>query len=109
MITGILLYCCTFLITAAVNIQARNAVAGKYAELFVTSIFISSLNIFLLKTMPTIDNFWHGAGYILGSGTGAITGVFLHKWLEKRNRITINNGSKHNDKRTVRIVSTHSF
>ena len=48
-ITGILLYCCTFLITAAVNIQARNAVAGKYAELFVTSIFISSLNIFLLK------------------------------------------------------------
>lgn len=109
MITGILLYCCTFLITAAVNIQARNSVAGKYVALFLTSMFISTFNIFLLKTMPTIDNFWHGACYVLGGASGAITGVFLHKWLEKRNYNKIKDGSKHNDKRTFRIVSTHSF
>jgi hypothetical protein len=95
MITGILLYCCTFLITAAVNIQARNAVAGKYIQLFITSIFISTLNIFLLKTMPTIDNFWHGACYIIGGGSGAIVGIFLHKWLKRKNYNKIKNGLMH--------------
>lgn len=88
----ILIFLATFLITTGVNIQYRNAVAARYMALFFTSMFIGSLNLFLLKTIPHMQTLGEGIGYIIGGSCGAMFGVFLHKKLSKktkRNKVTI--------------------
>lgn len=81
MIIALLIFLATFAIAAAVNMQSRNAVLGHYFSLFITSVFIGTINLFLLKTIPTISSDWQGLAYILGGAFGAVCGVILHKRL----------------------------
>ena len=84
MLTFILIFVATFSIAAAVNMQSRNAILGHYLALFLTSIFIGGVNLFILKTMPHVVGVLHGVAYILGGALGAVTGVYIHKMLPKR-------------------------
>ena len=81
MIIALLIFFATFAIAAASNMQSRNAVLGHYFSLFITSVFIGTINLFLLKTIPTISSDWQGLSYIFGGALGAVCGVILHKRL----------------------------
>jgi hypothetical protein len=86
-IIALLIFFATFAIAAASNMQSRNAVLGHYFSLFFTSVFIGTINLFLLKTIPTISSGWQGVSYILGGALGAVCGVILHKRLYTKRKL----------------------
>ena len=86
MLTFILIFVATFSIAAAVNMQSRNAILGHYLALFLTSIFIGGVNLFILKTIPSIHNVWHGVAYVLGGALGAVLGVYAHKTIYNKRK-----------------------
>ena len=73
------IYFATLLAAFAVNFQYRNAIKGNYLAIGFTSCLISSLNLFMLKTIPHVTQFAEGMSYILGGATGAIAANFFHK------------------------------
>ena len=66
--------------------QSRNAVLGHYFSLFLTSVFIGTINLFLLKTIPSINSGWQGLSYIFGGALGAVCGVILHKRIHTKRK-----------------------
>lgn len=75
------IYFATLLAAFAVNFQYRNAIKGNYLAIGLTSCFIGSLNLFMLKTIPHVTEFSEGISYILGGASGAIAANFFHKRL----------------------------
>lgn len=75
----IAIYFATLLVACAVNFQYRNAIKGNYMAIGLTSCFIGSLNLFMLKTIPHVTEFAEGIAYILGGATGAMAANFFHK------------------------------
>ena len=73
------IYFATLLVACAVNFQYRNAIKGNYLAIALTSCFIGSLNLFMLKTIPHVQEFAEGIAYILGGATGAVLANFFHK------------------------------
>jgi len=80
---ALVIFIATFAISAAVNMQARNAILGHYIALFLTSVFIGSVNLYLLTTLPHITNTMHGLAYIIGGAAGAVFGVIMHKRINR--------------------------
>lgn len=76
---AVAIYFATLVVACAVNIQYRNAINGNYVAIGLTSCFIGTLNLFMLKTIPHVTHFYEGLAYILGGATGAVTANFLHK------------------------------
>jgi 4-hydroxybenzoate polyprenyltransferase len=76
---AIAIYFATLVVACAVNIQYRNAINGNYVAIGLTSCFIGTLNLFMLKTIPHVTHFYEGLAYILGGATGAVAANFLHK------------------------------
>lgn len=78
-----IIFIATFVISALVNMQARNSVYGHYFALFITSILIGTINLYLLTTIPHIGNIIDGMAYVIGGASGAVTGVIMHKRFNK--------------------------
>ena len=76
---AVAIYFATLVVACAVNIQYRNAINGNYVAIGLTSCFIGTLNLFMLKTIPHVTHFYEGLAYILGGATGAVAANFLHK------------------------------
>ena len=76
---AVAIYFATLVVACAVNIQYRNAINGNYVAIGLTSCFIGTLNLFMLKTIPHVTHFYEGLAYILGGAIGAVTANFLHK------------------------------
>ncbi len=76
---AIAIFFATLVVACAVNIQYRNAINGNYVAIGLTSCFISSLNLFMLKTIPHVTQFNEGLAYVIGGAVGAVTANFLHK------------------------------
>lgn len=73
------IYFATLLVACAVNFQYRNAIRGHYVSIALTSCFIGSLNLFMLKTIPHVTHFAEGLAYILGGATGAVSANYFHR------------------------------
>ena len=69
----------TLVIACAVNFQYRNAVKGHYVAIGITSCFISTLNLFMLKTIPHVTETTEGLAYVLGGATGAVLANYLYQ------------------------------
>ena len=76
---AVAIYFATLVVACAVNIQYRNAITGSDGAIGLTSCFIGTLNLFMLKTIPHVTHFYEGLAYILGGATGAVAANFLHK------------------------------
>lgn len=76
---AVAIYFATLVIACAVNFQYRNAINGNYAAIGLTSCFIGTLNLFMLKTIPHVTQLNEGLAYILGGATGAVAANYLHK------------------------------
>jgi hypothetical protein len=76
---AVAIYFATFVVACAVNFQYRNAIYGNYIAMGFTSCFISTINLYMLKTIPHVTQFYEGLAYVLGGATGALAATFLHK------------------------------
>lgn len=76
---ALIIFVCTFLISCAVNMQTRNNVQSRYVMIGLTSIFIGSLNLTLLKIIPHVECVSEGAAYIIGGACGSVFAVMMHK------------------------------
>lgn len=76
---AIAIFFATLVVACAVNFQYRNAVNGNYVAIGITSCFIGTLNLFMLKTIPHVTQLNEGLAYIFGGATGAVTANYLHK------------------------------
>lgn len=76
---AVAIFFATLVVACAVNFQYRNAINGNYAAIGITSCFIGTLNLFMLKTIPHVTHLHEGLAYILGGAIGSITANYLHK------------------------------
>lgn len=79
MINVAVIFVCTALISGAVSMQIRNNMQCRYFMVALTSMFIGSLNLTLLKTIPHITTISEGAAYIIGGMIGSLIAVIVHK------------------------------
>ena len=76
---AVAIFFATLVVACAVNFQYRNAINGNYAAIGLTSCFIGTINLFMLKTIPHVTHFQEGLAYVVGGAAGAILANFLHK------------------------------
>lgn len=79
MIQTIIIFFCTALAGGAVNFQTRNNIHNRYGLIILTSMFISTLNLTLLKIIPNITCISDGIAYVLGGATGSFVALIMHK------------------------------
>lgn len=75
----LIIFVCTALVGGAVNFQTRNNVQNRYGLIILTSMFISCMNLTLLKIMPHITEISEGLAYIFGGATGSFFALIMHR------------------------------
>lgn len=75
----IIIFVATMIVAFAVNFQYRNAINGNYFAIGCTSCFISTINLYMLKTIPHVTEFAEGVAYVTGGAVGAVLANFFHK------------------------------
>jgi hypothetical protein len=78
-VQAIAIFFATLVVACAVNFQYRNAIKGHYVAIGVTSCFISTLNLFMLKTIPHVTQLKEGLAYIIGGAIGSVLANYLHQ------------------------------
>lgn len=78
-IQTVAIFFATMIVACAVNFQYRNAINGNYFAIGCTSCFISTINLYMLKTIPHVTEFTEGVAYVTGGAVGAVLANFLHK------------------------------
>jgi len=76
---AVVIFFATLIVACAVNFQYRNAINGNYVAIGLTSCFISTINLYMLKTIPHVTQFYEGLAYVFGGATGALLATFLQK------------------------------
>ena len=76
---AIAIFFATLVVACAVNFQYRNAINGHYLAIGITSCFIGTINLFMLKTIPHVTHFYEGLAYVLGGAIGSVSAAVLHK------------------------------
>ena len=79
MMQTVIIFLCTALVGGAVNFQTRNNIHNRYVLVILTSMFISTLNLTLLKIIPDITCVQDGLAYIFGGATGSFFALIMHK------------------------------
>ena len=76
---AIAIFFATLVVACAVNFQYRNAIKGHYVAIGVTSCFISTLNLFMLKTIPHVTQLREGLAYLIAGAIGSVLANYLHQ------------------------------
>lgn len=74
----LIIFVCTAFIGGAINFQTKNNIQNRYSLVIITSMFISCMNLTLLKIMPHITQLEEGAAYIIGGALGSFLALIMH-------------------------------
>lgn len=83
----LLLFATTFGIVFFLGLQSLSVNGKLYTMAMINSLVIGSFNLFLFKTVPSMDGVSEIVAYLVGGPCGIVCAMFVHpkisKWITK--------------------------